>query len=101
LDFDVDNPFEDDLYYSTEEDEEEKELEIGEPEIIETSKEKFDDSELAMSDEEVEKVNEPFKENEPNGEETVKDEGKKVELTEGTGFFSLFDDLAEKLFLEK
>lgn len=191
LDFDVDSPFEDDLYYSKEEDEDEKDLEIGEPEIIETPEEKFDDSELAMSDEDVEKVNEPFKDNEPNGEETAKDEpetkdeepkskdkdnkednkeeldelldlnvsasidggdnndvrvlssceqkrgnkkldelldanidlgfsggtgnnvsvlsplgeetkdDEKVELTEGTGFFSLFDDAAEQLFLEK
>lgn len=31
----------------------------------------------------------------------VYDDGKQVELTEGTGFFSLFDDAAEKLFLEK
>ena len=191
LDFDVDSPFEDDLYYSKEEDEDEKDLEIGEPEIIETSEEKFDDSELAMSDEDVAKVNEPFEENEPNGEESAKDEpeakdedpkskdkddkeddqeeldelldlnvsasidggdnndvrvlssckqrrgnkkldelldanidlgfsggtgnnvsvlsplgeetkdSEKVELTEGTGFFSLFDDAAEQLFLEK
>lgn len=36
----------------------------------------------------------------PLGEET-KDDGEKVELTEGTGFFSLNDDDAEKLFLEK
>lgn len=32
------------------------------------TEETFDDSELAMSDEEVARVNEPFKENEPNGQ---------------------------------
>lgn len=191
LDFDTDNLFGDDLYYSKEEDEDKKDLEIGEPEIIETPEEEFDDSELAMSDKDVAKVNEPFEENEPNGEESAKDETKakdedpkskdkdnkeddkeeldelldlnvsasidggdnndvrvlssckqkrgnkkldelldanidlgfsggtgntvsvlsplgeetkddeKVELTEGTGFFSLFDDAAEQLFLEK
>ena len=44
-----------------------------EEEIIEVEDE-FDDSELAMSDEDVEKVNEPFEENEPNGEEETDEE---------------------------
>ena len=46
----------------------------NEDEIEEVEDEEFDDSELAMSDEEVEKVNEPVEENEPNGEEESEEE---------------------------
>lgn len=167
LDFDVDSPFEDDLYYSKEEDEEEKDLEIGEPEIIETPEEESNGEEVAedeteANDEEPKSKDKDNKEDDqeeldelldlnvsasidggdnnnvrvlssckrkmgnkklaelldaninlgfsggtgndvsvlsPLGEEA--EDGEKVELTEGTGFFSLFDDAAEKLFLEK
>ena len=41
----------------------------NEPEkrLVEEGEETFDDSELAMSDEEVAEINEPFEDNEPNG----------------------------------
>ena len=51
--------------------------------LHEESEEDFDDSELAMSDEEVAEVNEPFEENEPNGaEEEPEKEAEEVEETE-------------------
>ena len=52
--------------------------------------EEFDDSELALSDDDIAKINEPFKENEPNGladksfkdAVVVEDEGKLVDVTD-------------------
>lgn len=69
-----------------------------EEEIIETE-EKFDDSELAMSDEDVMEVGKPFEEIEPNGEEESdeSEEEFEVETTEEESEELLVKDLIDIL----
>lgn len=65
----------------------------NEPEkhLVEEAEETFDDSELAMSDEEVAEINKPFEDNEPNG---VEDEPKE-ELEEESDGLLVKDIIAE------
>lgn len=71
-----------------------------EAEVLTEAEETFDDSELAMSDEEVAEINEPFEENEPNGQEEESEEESEEEPEEKSDEDEESEEESEELLVK-